>query len=67
MELTNAQRAGFARTTLRHYNKIVRGEMETAPVDLLSDLMHYCGQKGLDFDALVDSARNHYHDEKAGV
>lgn len=38
---------------------------ETSVADLLADLMHYCNQRGLDFQTLTDRANRYYREEIA--
>lgn len=67
---TNPERAGFAMQALRPYCKVssseeeLRADPEMVVVDLLSDLMHWCGERGFQFQHLVDRASRHYSTER---
>lgn len=57
--------ANTARTVLNRYGQSAgldpEGDgYETIMGDLLSDFMHFCDMKGIDFESSLDSARRHY-------
>lgn len=67
---TNASRQQAAHATLAHY-VAAKGNMDTNfesdlegyITDLLTDLRHLCGSRGIDFDARVESSAMHYAEE----
>lgn len=61
----NNKRAKWAESALRHFNKMVGGDMENALHDLLCDLRHYCDQQEpmLDFAKIDKSAYGCYVEE----
>lgn len=40
-------------------------ERESNVKDLLTDVMHYCAEEGLSFDKCLQTAMNHYQEEKS--
>jgi hypothetical protein len=63
----NKARAKRAEEVLAMATYLSIGEdRTTALVDLLTDLRHYCGQKGLDFNDAVGGSAIHYAAELEG-
>lgn len=63
---TNQQRAEMAYRALNKFSVLtgVEGEEdETQISDLLSDLMHYADEQGVDFDDCIEVAKRHYDNE----
>jgi hypothetical protein len=62
----NKERAARAQAAVEAYQKAYTEETgdQQAPLSgLLTDLMHYCGQSGLDFDYALESARVNFSEE----
>lgn len=57
-----AQRAARARLALEDYK--VKCGYDEALIDLLTDLRHFCEQRGFDFVELDETAGRHYRDER---
>ena len=66
---TNEDRANWADSAICAFALDVgqdpEFEIEEIIGDLLADLMHYCNQKGLNFDELLSRGRDHYECEMA--
>lgn len=65
---SNQERARWAKATVDAFRKISdAGEEEEDLVisDLLSDLMHYCHRKEIDFGVCVNRATGHFEEELA--
>ena len=63
---SNQQRAKWAKATVDAFREISdAGEEEEDLVisDMLSDLMHYCHRKEIDFGVCVDRATGHFEEE----
>lgn len=43
-----------------------RYDPEASATDILTDLLHYCDAKALDFEKCRKRAMNHYREEKKG-
>ena len=66
MEATmNDRRASWADEALETFMTKTGCDGSDAISDLLCDLMHWCDQRGEDFDAELARARNHYTHEIA--
>ena len=65
---TNNERALWAQNAVDTFrNEVMQGEdNETTIGDLLCNLMHLCDACGIDFDARLESGRNHYDAETNG-
>ena len=63
MTINNNHRVHYARYAVRSYlwskGQAIE-EDETAVIDLLADLRHYCGATGLCFSDLAQIAEGHY-------
>lgn len=42
----------------------LEADAKTSVTDILSDLMHFCGIEGIDFEARLDVARQHFEAER---
>lgn len=70
---TNSDRAdwaiaaleAFAEQTGQDKSGDLANEPATVVGDLLTDLMHYCGQNGLDFTKILKDAKRTYEEELA--
>ena len=56
----NDDRAEWAASALRDFQRSTRTDDEDALSDLLGDLMHWSDRNGFDFDAELSRARMHY-------
>jgi hypothetical protein len=67
--LTNASRASFGRAAVEAGTPDTYGDddKDTAVIDTLANLMHYCGAHGIDFDAAERSASMHFNAEATGI
>lgn len=63
----NKKRARWARSALMAFQIAVRTEDCDLVADFLCDLMHFCEQDHLDFDAELARAEYHYKEERTGV
>lgn len=66
-EITNRMRARWAEQTIEAYTKITGkdgfiNEQEKV-VDMMTDLLHYCGQTGIKFDRVLEQCKEHYRIE----
>jgi hypothetical protein len=62
---TNAQRASWAQSAINHYRKLTGpDDDQTACLDLLADLMHWCAKRKLSFERLSERAARHYQEEQ---
>lgn len=73
-DVTNADRARWAKAALKAFNEITRGydalkhsadERNDLVMDLLCDLRHWCDQNGVDWDAQLARCESMFHIEKA--
>lgn len=67
-ERHNDNRAAWAATALNAFADVTMmntaGEDgETILGDLLADLMHWCDRNGVDFNDMLERARDHYEEE----
>jgi hypothetical protein len=62
-DMTNADRAERAFRAVQHYADGDAFDHEEHTQDLMTDLMHYCDERGMDFDFLLSRARNNYTEE----
>jgi hypothetical protein len=62
-ENMNGDRAEWAAAALRHFQCCTGTDYDTALVDLLGDLMHWCDRNGVDFEDELSRARRHYDAE----
>jgi hypothetical protein len=62
----NACRAQWAAAAITEFRRHTGTDLEDVVSDLLTDVMHWCGQNNQDFDAELQRARWHYHCETAG-
>lgn len=60
---TNENRADWADSALAAFAIITRCDTEDALPDLLCNLMHYAGQNGIDFNAMLQRARSNFEAE----
>ena len=67
----NRKRANWAQEAMEAVPAFSRmmdpaeGGPYTATKDLLCDLMHFCDREGIDFDEVLDAAKNLYDGEVA--
>lgn len=59
----NDERAQWAGVALRAFRDETKCEADEAPGDLIADLMHWCDRNGMDFEAVLTQAREHYRVE----
>jgi len=59
----NDDRAEWAATALRSFQRRTGTEHEDSLGDLLCDLMHWCDRSDFDFEAALSRARSHYEAE----
>lgn len=66
----NDRRLARAAETMHRYRVLIYGRSQYAhePLgqsvrDLLADLLHWCDLNGIDFDAELEIARDHFHCE----
>lgn len=62
-EEMNDARADWAATALQCFQEETGSEDDTALIDLLCDLMHWCDRNDGDFDQSLQLARMHYDAE----
>lgn len=62
--ITNADRARWAGSALRHFQRITGADKADALGDLLCDLMHWATANSFDFDAALCRASGHYKAER---
>ena len=62
-ENMNDDRAKWAATVLREFQRITGADQEDALGDLLGDLMHWSDRNNFDFEAALCRARWHYEAE----
>ena len=63
----NAKRITKAKIALKPFAEFdlrTIDDMHTAMVDLIANLMHAAHEKGIDFDRVVQGAKNHFNAEK---
>lgn len=69
--MTNDDKAAFALKALTAYSKATgsggslasQDEIEEGVQDLLSDIMHLCGRRGVDFRSALSKAAGHFEEE----
>lgn len=61
--MDNLARALTAATALAAFKRATRTDDEDLLPDLLCNLLHYAGQSGIDFDAMLERARSNYEAE----
>ncbi len=63
--MDNSQRALAAERSIVFYADITNSEgpMQSDCLDLLVDMMHFCDDKGVDFESMLETAREHYNME----
>ncbi len=49
---------------IREFYKDSSDDDEALVRDILTDLMHFCDDEGMDFNARLEMARMHYEEEK---
>lgn len=59
----NEQRAGWADEAIRKFQRETSTDDDCLLADLLADIMHWCDRKNYDFEAALNSAREHYKEE----
>ena len=64
-EITNNDRAAWAEIAINNFrNEVMQGEDDDTTIgDLLANILHYCDQYGVDFDARLTTARMHFEAE----
>jgi hypothetical protein len=62
---TNTNRAAWAASALRHFQKLTGTDYKDSLGDLLCDLMHWADARNFDFDAALCRASDHYKAEVA--
>jgi hypothetical protein len=63
-ESMNDDRAEWsAAAALRHFQCTTGTDYDTALIDLLGDLMHWCDRNAFDFGSALKTARMHYEAE----
>lgn len=62
-EEMNDARTSWAQAALRSFQQETGSEDDTALVDLLCDLMHWCDRNAVDFEQCLQLARLHYEAE----
>lgn len=63
----NDQRAAWAAASIRCFQKQTGTDRDTALLDLLCDLMHFCDRNGFDFDHELARGRLHYKEETTAL
>ena len=63
----NDNRAKWARSAVRRFQRQTGTDRGTAVSDLLCDLMHFCDREGFDFRAELETATMHYKAETSEV
>jgi len=63
--MDNRQRVVAARKAMKAYSVAVDGvftptDKESAVTDMLANMMHYCGEFNMNFEAILDTAKSHY-------
>src|ERR1700676_3318566 len=59
----NDDRAEWAASALRRFQRVTGTDNDDAPADLICDLMHWCDRHEHDFDQALSLARMHYEAE----
>lgn len=65
IDITNADRAAWAKEVLEHFRTITRCDREDTLGDLLCDLMHWSDVNNFDFTLALQRAEGHYAAELA--
>lgn len=64
MNAIERQRFERINAIVEQYAAEVSGDRESAPTDIITDLMHWFSAKGQDFDLALDVAGLTYQDER---
>lgn len=59
----NKKRASKAAACIL-YGGFNNGDIRDDMVDMVTDLMHLADQKNIDFEGVINSAKNHFDEEK---
>jgi hypothetical protein len=66
-ENMNGDRAEWAASSLRQFQCVTGTDYDTALLDFLCDVMHWCDRNGFNFDAQLAHARRHYEAKTDGA
>ncbi len=63
--MDNQERSMLAERCIVFYADITNSEgpMQSDCLDLLVDMMHFCSDRGVDFESMLETARSHYEME----
>ena len=62
--VTNEQRAAWGEAAVKQDPDFGENDIEISVTDTLSNIMHYCEHKGIDFDTALDDADTHFSAER---